>query len=450
MNRLTSSNKTIVATKMAAFALLASMLLLGIFAIFPAIPASAAAAGPGTYKVTTSAGLNVRSGPGTGYGRVGGINYGATFEVTQTSGAWGYVPAKNGWASLDYAQLVQAAPTSMTSSNLPNGYYVISSKFDFCKVIDIYCAYGENGTCAIIYDWNGTDNQIFYFERLSDGTYRIQAKHSGRYLEVRNSSHSNGAEVAQWDWHDSYACKRWYVIDCGDGCYKLINKESGKALDLNGGNTSNGTRIQQYQENGTNAQRFRLTNVSAAFSNPPASNDSTSSWQYPLKGAYCSWRGYSNSTWSWGEDRYGNSSSSSRNFHLGLDLNGSSSTVYAALEGTVAAYSTSNSGANGRYVILKHSVGGQTVYSFYAHLSSVKVSSVGQSVNKNTEIGVVGGSGNGSNSNYGEHLHFAIVDTLWKSGGYYGYATKFSGNAKCYEGVTYYNPKYVIDNNRLP
>lgn len=59
-------------------------------------------------------------------------------------------------------------------------------------------------------------------------------------------------------------------------------------------------------------------------------------------------------------------------------------------------------------------------------------------------------AGNSGLSLEGEHLHFAIVDTLWLKGAYYGYATNFNGNKCTYGGVTYYNPCYVINNNRLP
>ena len=255
--------------KLVTFLLLTAMLF-SILTVFPVgIPVSAAQAGTGTYKVTTSAGLNIRSGPGSTYSRIGVINYGANFTVTQTSkNEWGYASSPyNGWVSLDYAQLIQSSSNTMTSSNLPNGYYRMVSKLDSSKVIDIEGAVSDNGTRAILYRNNGGDNQIFYFERLSDGTYRIQAKHSGRYLEIRNSSHNNEAEAAQWDWHDSYACKRWYVLDCGNEYYKLINKESGKVLDVYRGNTADRTRIQQYQDNGGDNQRFKLAAVSTSTSN---------------------------------------------------------------------------------------------------------------------------------------------------------------------------------------
>lgn len=102
--------------------------------------------------------------------------------------------------------------------------------------------------------------------------------------------------------------------------------------------------------------------------------------------------------------------------------------------------------ANGNYVILRHTISGKTVYSFYAHLASYNVKT-GQTVSKGNKIGVVGNTGTASR---GKHLHFAMMNTLWSSGAYYGYSTYFSGNKVTYSGVTYYNPVYVIQNNRLP
>lgn len=162
-----------------------------------------------------------------------------------------------------------------------------------------------------------------------------------------------------------------------------------------------------------------------------------SSFQMPLSNARCTWRSYSN--WSWGS----RSGSGSRVYHLGIDIIGSSDNVMATAAGTVAACGYNS--ANGRYVVLKHAVSGKTVYSFYAHLASYNVRS-GARVSKGQKIGVVGNSGSASR---GKHLHFAMMNKLW-SGSYYGYATYFTGNKTTYGGVTYYNPVYVIQNNRLP
>ena len=171
---------------------------------------------------------------------------------------------------------------------------------------------------------------------------------------------------------------------------------------------------------------------------------SSSGWRMPMDNAYCTWSSYSNMSWGSYTSRSGD-----RDYHIGIDIYGSGGRVYAAAAGKVVACSSSASGANGRYIIIQHTISGKTVYSFYAHLASLNVST-GQTVSKGTRIATAGGSGYGSSSYYGTHLHFAIVDTLWSGGGYYGYATYFTGNKVTYGGVTYYNPVYVINNNRLP
>jgi len=218
---------------------------------------------------------------------------------------------------------------------------------------------------------------------------------------------------------------------------------------------SSGAYVQVIYPIGNNKYKagFISSNDLRCFPGYPKNNSgntgsNSSTVEYPLRNARCSWRGYNNSTWSWSENRYGSGHTNERVYHLGLDLTGDS-TVYSCANGTVVACSNSNSGANGRYVIVQHSINGKKCYSFYAHLSSVSVKN-GQSVNNQTKLGVIGGSGYGKNNYYGTHLHFAIVNTLWSNGSYYGYSTKFSGNSRTYNNVTYYNPKYVVEHNALP
>lgn len=227
-------------------------------------------------------------------------------------------------------------------------------------------------------------------------------------------------------------------IASGDGCLKLGSHTVG-------GRTYYPTvyPISSGRYNNVSGVRYKLALATTAPANTPVNNTS-SGWQMPMQNAYCTWKSKEN--WSWATYT---SRSGDRDYHLGLDIYGTGGTVYAAASGKVVAASSSNKGANGRFIIIQHTLSGKTVYSFYAHLSSLNVS-VGQNVSKGAKIGVAGGSGNGSNSAYGTHLHFAVVDTLWTSGGYYGYAPYFTGNKVSYQGVTYYNPMYIVSNNRLP
>ena len=258
---------------------------------------------------------------------------------------------------------------------------------------------------------------VFFSKKVSDSASTVKVTKL-----VTSYKWANGSET-------------YGYADPGDVCYLL-------------GTSGSRTRFLYPISGGYKLAWANTSEINSATGTKTSTTTNTSSvsWQYPMSNAYCTWT-TPGSNMSWGQYTY--RGGNSRTYHLGCDIYGSSSTVYAAASGVVAACSSSNSGANGKYIIIRHTMSGKTVYSFYAHLSSLKVST-GQSVSKGTAIAVAGGSGYGENYYYGTHLHFAIMDTLWSGGDYYGYATPFSGNKVTYGGVTYYNPVYVVKNQKLP
>ncbi len=237
--------------------------------------------------------------------------------------------------------------------------------------------------------------------------------------------------------------------------YKYANSNSYGYISANDkvyavGTSGNYTRVIYQAKSGSRAYKLGYVTTSS-YNNSvkpsvvPVPAPSSTAFDYPMKNAYCTWR-TPGSQMSFSS--YTNNSSN-RDYHLGIDIWGSNNSVYSTADGKVVAVSNSTNGANGRYIIIQHTISGKTVYSFYAHLASVNVSK-GQSVSRGTKIATAGGSGYGSNSYYGKHLHFAIVDTLWTNGQYYGYTTYFTGNKVKCGNVTFYNPVYVINNDRLP
>lgn len=58
----------------------------------------------GMYHVNTSAGLNVRSGPGTGHRRIGWLRNGTPLRILQVNGDWGYSKGAGGWVHLGYCR----------------------------------------------------------------------------------------------------------------------------------------------------------------------------------------------------------------------------------------------------------------------------------------------------------------------------------------------------------
>ena len=67
------------------------------------------------YTVTPSIGVNIRSGPGTGYGKAGAYPCGAVVDVLEKRDGWGRTD--KGWVSLAYLEAVEA-PQRVTDTGL--------------------------------------------------------------------------------------------------------------------------------------------------------------------------------------------------------------------------------------------------------------------------------------------------------------------------------------------
>ena len=102
----------------------------------------------GKYKVTPSIGVNIRSGPGTGYGKVGAYPMGTVVDVLEARDGWGRTD--KGWVSLAYLEAVEA-PQRVTDTGLAIQTYLIAQEADNrpggsnpCKYITIH----ETGNAA--------------------------------------------------------------------------------------------------------------------------------------------------------------------------------------------------------------------------------------------------------------------------------------------------------------
>lgn len=74
------------------------------------------------YKVTPSVGVNIRSGPGTGYSKVGAYACGTVVAVTAAQGGWGQTA--KGWVSLEYLEAVEGAQrTTDTGMKIRDGVH---------------------------------------------------------------------------------------------------------------------------------------------------------------------------------------------------------------------------------------------------------------------------------------------------------------------------------------
>lgn len=406
-------------------------------AVISVISTDEASAATQHFKVTTTAGLNLRSSTSASSTRLATIPYNTTIRVTSYTTANGYdwgkttYNGKTGWVAMKYVK---------PSARVADGVYTLSPKCATGSRLDVSNSSQANGGNVQIWsESKSSTNQMFQITYLQNGFYKITAVHSGKALDVANGSSASKANVQQYTWNGT-AAQQWQLIDGGNGYFIISNRAGDKVLDVNNAASKNGTNVWVYNRNDSNAQLWKLNSVSS-------SNKSTEYWAMPMKNAYATW----GSNWSWLSNcnNYGRDNGDGRNYHVGVDLMSKSDTsVYSIGGGTVAEAGYSS--VNGNYVTVKQSLEEKTIYAFYAHLKSVSVKA-NQKVDKGTKLGVAGHTGSAARNSI-THLHLSVVDSLSKGGNYYGYVTKsgIGKNLAKYNGRTYYNPIYIIQNNSLP
>ena len=77
----------------------------------------------GKYTVTPSIGVNIRSGPGTNYGKVGAYSMGTVVDVLEARDGWGRTD--KGWVSLAYLKAVEG-PQRATDNGIAIQEHIIS------------------------------------------------------------------------------------------------------------------------------------------------------------------------------------------------------------------------------------------------------------------------------------------------------------------------------------
>lgn len=101
-------------------------------------------------------------------------------------------------------------------------------------------------------------------------------------------------------------------------------------------------------------------------------------------------------------------------FHNGIDISGGNTAVYAAGPGTVAGF-TERYHCGGNMLYIHHNVNGVYYTTSYFHLAKVYVK-VGDYVDQNTQIGVMGGNPKVTwwdQCTTGTHLHFSVARGLY-------------------------------------
>lgn len=92
---------------------------------------------------------------------------------------------------------------------------------------------------------------------VTDGTFYIKSRMSGKCLDVNAGSIEQGVILQQWDCLNNNA-QKFQVIPTSGGFVRITNVGSGKDLDALERGTNDGTAIQQYGYGGGDNQQWRL------------------------------------------------------------------------------------------------------------------------------------------------------------------------------------------------
>lgn len=159
-------------------------------------------------------------------------------------------------------------------------YYYIQARHSG-KVLDVYGASVSDAAPIIQWDNHGGLNQQFKFSPVGDGYYRIINRNSGKGLDITGGVGATGNLVKLQQYTAVGGANQMFkLVSMGDGYYRIIAKHSGKALDVTGGvqATGNGVPIIQYTAVGGYNQYFRLIPVPNSYSDAYASGAEIRQW----------------------------------------------------------------------------------------------------------------------------------------------------------------------------
>ncbi|BDZ41973.1 hypothetical protein GCM10025865_12720 [Paraoerskovia sediminicola] len=104
------------------------------------------------------------------------------------------------------------------------------------------------------------DNQQWQFRATSDGYYQVVNRHAESLVwDVAGGSGAtgNGTDVHLWEYAGGVN-QQWMPTEQADGTYTFVARHSGKCLDVRDVSTSNGAGLQQWACTGGPAQAFSI------------------------------------------------------------------------------------------------------------------------------------------------------------------------------------------------
>lgn len=193
----------------------------------------------------------------------GSVNNGTNIQVYQSNGTvaqrWKfdkYVKPTVETARQKMDKMAQEYNSSITEST-----YVISNFAQSKYVVDVSNGSKNSGANVWAFQSNNTNAQKWKVKKDSVGYITFINIGSNKALDVYNGNSANGTNIWQFNYNDSYAQKWIAKKNTGGSLTFLSALNSNYVLDISTGTVRNQQNIQLYQNNGTNAQKFKLTKI---------------------------------------------------------------------------------------------------------------------------------------------------------------------------------------------
>ncbi len=105
----------------------------------------------------------------------------------------------------------------------------------------------------------GADNELFRFDQVRSGYFKIVVKSTGKVVEVKDNSMLDHARVVQGDWAGGDN-QMFTLVQDTDGSFQIVARSNGYALDVLGGAAAigDGVPVIVYPPFAAKNHKFRL------------------------------------------------------------------------------------------------------------------------------------------------------------------------------------------------
>lgn len=130
----------------------------------------------------------------------------------------------------------------------------------------------------------GDSRQVFYVQHEADGSYSFHTS-DNNWLNLSGNNVTSGTEILIYNENNKTPPdpnELWYLLRNSDGSYRIQPKlavihGTSAVLDLNAANVKENEKIQVWEDNGTNAQKWKLVPVNPAAKPETTTNLTVSS-----------------------------------------------------------------------------------------------------------------------------------------------------------------------------